>query len=245
MSEKLVQGHTMKAFDEEMAELNKLVLVAAAKARDQLAQALHSLEEEDTALARKVVLRDKEIDAMELQADEAVFHIIARRQPVAKDLRDILAVSKMMMDVERIGDEARHLARLTLAFYEGDYSPPNYRLLSDIPKLVQFVDGMLAKAMAAFEQDDAELALEVLRLDAELDDEMKAALRRLSTYLLEDARSVGHVVETTLGLRGVERIGSHAAYIARHLIFLIKGRDVRHERLEDVERAVEGDIQAH
>jgi phosphate transport system protein len=239
MSEKLVTGHTMRAFDEEMSTLNKLVLEAAAKARDQLAQALYSLEEEDAERARKVVLRDKEIDAMELEADDAVFHIIARRQPVAKDLRDLLAVSKIMVDVERIGDEARRLARLTLAFYDGDYSPPNYRLLSDIPKLAQFVDGMVDKAIGAFERDDARLALEVLHLDAELDEEMKDALRRLSTYLLEDARSVGHVVKITLGLRGVERIGSHAAYIARHVIFLVKGRDVRHEKLEDVERVLQ------
>lgn len=238
MSDKLVSGHTLRDFDKEMSALNRLVLHAGAMARSQLAQALYSLEEEDTELAREVMLRDKEIDALELEVDDKVFHIIARRQPVAKDLRDLLAVSKMMLDQERIGDEARRLAGLTLAFYDGDYSPPSHRLLSDIPKLVRFVDGMLSKAMQAFEEDDPQIALEVLRLDAQLDNEMKAALRRLSTYLLEDARSVGHVVEVTLGLRGVERIGSHAAYIARHVIFLVKGRDVRHENLEQVEREV-------
>jgi len=239
MSEKQVSGHTMRDFDQEMSTLNGLVLDAAAKARDQLAQALNSLEEEDTELAREVVLRDMEIDALELEVDDLVFHIIARRQPVAKDLRDILAVSKMMLDVERIGDEARRLARLTLAFYDGDNSPPSYSQLSDIPRLVKFVDGMLARAMLAFQEDDTRIALEVLRLDARLDDEMKAALRRLSTYLLEDARSVGHVVEITQGLRGVERIGSHAAYIARHVIFLVKSQDVRHENLEQVENVLE------
>ncbi len=240
MSDKRVRGHTLQEFDREMSALNGLVLKAAAKARKNLAQAIQSLEEKDTELARQVVLRDKEIDALELEVDEKVLQIIARRQPVAKDLRDLLAVSKMMSDVERIGDETRRLARLTLAFYSGDCSPPCDQLLRDIPKLARFVDGMLAKAMQAFEDDDARMALEVLRMDVQLDNEMRAALRRLSTYLLEDSRSVGHVVKITLGLRGVDRIGSHAAYIARHVIFLIKGQDVRHENLEEVEREIEG-----
>jgi len=240
MSEKMVTGHTMKPFDEEMTALNRVVIQAAAKARDQLAQALHALDEEDIDLARQVIVRDKEIDALELQADDAVLRIIARRQPVAKDLRDLLAVSKIITDIERIGDEARQLARLTVTFYDDDARPPNYRLLIDIHKLGHFVDAMLAKAMRAFAEDEAQLAVEVLRLDVELGEEMKSALRRLSTYLLEDARSVGHVVHTTLGLRGVERIGSHAAYIARHIIFLIEGCDVRHEPLEEVEKAIGG-----
>ena len=241
MSEKIVAGHTLKPFDEELAALNQLVIQAADKARDQLGQALHALDEEDIALARQVIARDKEIDALELQADDEVFHIIARRQPVAKDLRDLLAVSKMITDIERIGDEARQLARFTMTFYDDNTSPPNYRLLDDIQKLGRFVDTMLAKAMRAFAEDDVQLAVEVLRMEMELNEEMKSALRRLSTYLLEDARSVGHLVHVTLGLRGVERIGSHAAYIARHIIFLIKGRDVRHEPLEEVERAIRGD----
>lgn len=238
MSDKLVSGHTMQDFDEEMSALYNLVLQAASKARNQLAQALYSLEEEDTDLARQVVLRDQEIDAIELEVDDKVFHIIARRQPVATDLRAVLAVSKIMLDVERIGDQARRLARLTLTFYDGSFSPPNYRLLSDISKMVKFVDSMLAIAMRAFETDDAQVALEVLRHESQLVNEMKAALRRLSTYLLEDARSVGHVVEITLGLRGVERVGNHAAHIARHIIFLVKGKDIRHEDLETVERSI-------
>ena len=143
MSEKMVAGHTMKPFDEEMTTLNRVVIQAAAKARDQLAQALHALDEEDIDLARQVIVRDKEIDAMELQADDAVFRIIARRQPVANDLRDLLAVSKMITDIERVGDEARQLARLTVTFYDDDARPPNYRLLDDIHKLGHFVDTML------------------------------------------------------------------------------------------------------
>lgn len=239
MSEKMVTGHTLKSFDEEMLELNRLVNEAAIKARDQLAEALHALDEEAIDLARQVIMRDKEIDSMELDADNAVFHIIARHQPVAKDLRQLLAVSKMMTDLEHIGDEARELARLTLTFYDDDASSPNYRLLSDIHKLGRFVDDMLAKAMCAYAEDEVDLALQVLRLNEDLREEMIAALRRLSTYLLEDARSVGHVVHINLGLRGVEKIGSHAAYIARHVIFLITGLDVRHESLEEVKRNLE------
>lgn len=239
MSEKLVTGHTLKDYDQELSELNGLILLAAKKAREQLAEALNCLEEEDTELARDVILRDKEIDDLERAVDEKVFHIIALRQPVAKDLRDLLSVDKVMQDLERIGDEARRLAQTCLVFYDGDDSnPPNYSLLHDIPKLGQFVDRMLASAMQSFEQEDPRVALEVLHLDIQLDSEMKAALRRLSTYLLDDARRVGHVVEITLCLHGVERIGRHAAYIARHVIFLVTGQDVRHEDIQEVERIV-------
>ncbi len=238
MTEKMVTGHTIRAFDEELSKLNRLVLDAAEKARDQLSKAVRSFEEEDIDSAHKVIVRDKEIDAMEIQADDTVFHIIARLQPVAKDLRNLLAVSKIMTDIERIGDEARRLARLTLTLYDSDANPPSDGLIRDIPKLVKFVDGMVEKAMRAFADDDARLALEVLRLDVERENEMKAALRRLSTYLLEDARSVGHVVDIAFGLRGIDRIGIHAAYIARHAIFLSEGRDVRHQPVDNVERSL-------
>ena len=153
---------------------------------------------------------------------------------MARDLREVLAVQKIVSDLERIGDQARRLARLTLLFYEGDNSPPNYRLINDIPKLSNLVAGMLESALTAFDKLDPMLALEVIRADAELDEEMRSALRRLSTYLMEDSRSVGHVVDIAIGLRAVERIGGHTKYIANHTIFLITGKDVRHNSLEEV-----------
>ncbi|HXK56232.1 MAG TPA: phosphate signaling complex protein PhoU, partial [Gammaproteobacteria bacterium] len=225
----MTDGHTVTSYNDELNQLNRYVMDMAALVRKQLAESIRTLEDEDVEAAKEVVRRDQEVDAIELEADDRIVHIIAKRQPVARDLREIMAVGKIVTDLERIGDQARRIARLTLYFYEKDNSPPNYRLLSDIPKLAQLVDGMLETAILAFDRLDAGLALDVMRKDAALADEMIGAQRRLSTYLMEDARSIGHVVDITLGLRALERIGGHSKYIARHTIYLINGKDVRHE----------------
>jgi phosphate transport system protein len=231
----MTDGHTVKSFNDELNQLNQYVMDMAVLVREQIAESIRTLEEEDVEAAKQVVERDQEVDSMELEADDRIVHILAKRQPVARDLREVMAVGKIISDLERIGDQARRIARLTLYFYDnGSSNPPNFRLISDIPKLAQLVDSMLEKAIAAFEQLDADLALDVIRRDAELADEMVAAQRRLSTYLMEDSRSIGHVVDITLGLRALERIGGHAKYIARHAIYLVKGKDVRHESLENV-----------
>ena len=230
----MTDGHTVKSYNDELNQLNQYVLDMAMLVRSQIADAVQTLEDEDAEQAQEVVNRDQEVDAIELKVDDLIIHLIAKRQPMAKDLREMLAVGKIVSDLERIGDQARRIARLTQHFYDGDNSPPNFGLLSDIPKLARLADGMLERAITAFEQLDTELALEVIRRASELDEEMKYALRKLSTYLMEDSRSVGHVVDITLALRAIERMGGHTRYIARHTIFLVKGKDVRHEPLEKV-----------
>lgn len=234
--EEITSGHTIKSYDRELRMLHQTVVDAGRQVEMQIVQAVKSLEDEDLDSANEVVLQDKDIDSIELQVDDQIIHIIARRQPMAKDLREIIAVGKIMSDLERIGDQARRIARLTLHFYDSDNSPPGYALVADIPRLALQVVEMVHKAVDAFADLDSRLAFEVIRMNSRLDEEMKAALRRLSTYLMEDARSVGHVVDITLGLRALERIGSHAAYVARHTIFLVKGKDVRHEDPETVQR---------
>jgi phosphate transport system protein len=240
MMSELTEGHIVKRYNDELEELNQMVIKMAGLVRGQIRDATTTLEEEDAAAAHLVVKRDRAIDALEVEIDDKILHLIAKRQPVAKDLRELLAVGKIVSDLERIGDQARRLARLTILFYEGDNSLPNHQLITDIPKLAKLVDSMVEKSMLAFETLDPGLALEVIRTEGELDEEMKSALRRLSTFLLEDARSVGYVVDITLTLRALERIGGHAKYIARHSIFLVKGRDVRHESLERVTAEVVG-----
>ncbi len=233
MSE-LTDGHIVKRYNDELEELNQMAIKMAGLVRRQIRDASRTLQDEDVDSAHIVVERDKAIDGLEVEIDDKILHLIAKRQPVAKDLREVLAVGKIVSDLERIGDQARRLARLTILFYDGDHSPPNYQLIADIPKLAKLVDSMVEKSILSFEKLSPELALEVVRMEGELDEEMKSALRRLSTFLLEDARSVGYVVDITLTLRALERIGGHAKYIARHSIFLVKGKDVRHESLEEV-----------
>ncbi|PLY17062.1 MAG: phosphate transport system regulatory protein PhoU [Sedimenticola sp.] len=234
----MTDGHTVKSFNSDMNRLHQLVLRISELARNQITDAVQCLEDEDISLAREVISKDQEINALDVKADEEVIRIIAKRQPMARDLREIMTINKIVADIERVGDLARRVARLTLHFYDGNNNPPNSHLLSDIPKIAAYADLMLEKAVRAFDELDPELALEVIKMDADLNEEFRSSLRRLSTYLMEDARSVGHVTDVVLGLRSLERIGSHAKNIARYVVFLVKGKDVRHESLEVVSAEV-------
>ncbi len=237
----MTDGHIVSRYNKELHHLHQLVIRISEMAREQLRQAVQTLVEEDVETARHVMEQDRQINALDIQADEEIFRLIAKRQPMARDLREIMTVSKIVSDLERIGDQARRIARLTVYFYGGDKNPPNNQLLSDLPRMVESVDRTVELAIQAFDELDLEIALEVMRRDARMDDEFKAALRRLSTYLMEDSRSVGNVIDVVLGLRSMERISSYARNIARYVVFLVKGKDVRHEGLEELEREVSED----
>ena len=228
----MTDGHTVKSYNAELKNLHQLVIQISELARAQIADAIQCLEEEDVSMAREVISRDKEINALDLKAEEEVVRIIAKRQPMAKDPREIMTINKIVSDLERVGDLARRVARMTLHFYEGSSNPPNSHLLSDLPKIAAYADLMLEKAISAFDTLDVDLAVEVVKMEADLSEEFRSALRRLSTYLMEDARSVGHVTDVVLGMRSLERIGGHAKNIARYVVYLVKGKDVRHESAE-------------
>jgi phosphate transport system protein len=230
----MTDGHTVRAYNDEMNHLHGIVLEIGRLARRQIRDAVQTLEDEDLDEAREVILRDREINDLDIKADDEIVRIIARRQPVARDLRKIITVGKIVSDLERVGDQARKIARLTLHFYEGNGVPPNQQLLSDIPKIAGFVDSLVGESVEAFDELDLGKACDVIQQASRLEDEFRAALRRLSTYVMEDARSVGMAADVVLGLRALERIGGHAKNIAGYVVFLVKGKDVRHESLEVV-----------
>ena len=230
--------HIVRQFDGELEQLHQLVLKLGALARDQLQRAVKTLGDEDPKAAREVIHRDRQVNDLDVQADDEMIRILARRQPVARDLREVITFSKVVCDLERVGDEARKIALLTIHLYDNDTSPPNGQILRDIHTMAAYVDRMLDKCLYSFDQLDLQAALEVLRMDLELDNEFRSCLRRLSTFLMEDSRSVGHVIDVVLGIRAVERIGGHAKNIAGHVVFLATGKDVRHENLETVAREI-------
>jgi phosphate transport system protein len=230
----LTGGHTVHAFSDELSHLTELVLKQGALGRDQLHRAVQTLKDEDPKAAGHVIDRDREMNDLDVQADDEIIRVIAKRQPVAKDLRDIMVVQKTIVDLERVGDEARKVANLTIHLFDVDKSPPNGQLLRDIFTMAEDVDQMLDKALRAFETQDLDLALEVIREDDELYEEFRSSLRRLSTYLMEDARCVGHIVDIVLVLRALERIGGHAKNIAGYVIYLVIGTNVRHKTPEAI-----------
>jgi phosphate transport system protein len=228
---KLISGHTVQAFNEELETINGLVVELGELGLDQLRRAVQTLKDEDTKSAGQVIDRDQKLNDLDIRADEEIIRLIAKRQPMAKDLRDVLTVQKTVSDLERVGDEARKIAKLTIHFFDSGKNPPSKEILQDIYNMAESVDRMLQVSLEAFSGLDLAKALDVIRTDEKLYEEFRSSLRRLSTFIMEDARSVGHVVDIVLALRALERIGGHAKNIGGYVIFLVTGKDVRHEDL--------------
>jgi phosphate transport system protein len=175
-----------------------------------------------------MIARDSEINAVDVDIDERLVLLIAKRQPLARDLRELMTVSKITTDLERCGDQIRKVGTLTVRLYDTDQPPPNAKLLEDIFMLAELAGDMLHRVLEAFDRLDLELAADVVTRQARVDEGYEAALRRLATYVMEDSRNIGHTIQITLALRAVERIGGHAKNIAGHLVYLATGEDVRH-----------------
>ena len=231
-------GHTVKRFDGEMAHLTQLVLEIGRLVLDQIKRALHALQEEDPENAREVIERDKQVNELDVRIDEEIVKLLARRQPVASDLRDIITVSKTVTDLERVGDEIRKIGLLVERLYENATPSPNHSLLRDINSMATYAASMLRQSLESFNEVDAAKAVHVIHRDRKIEEMFQDALRRLTTYIMEDSRNVGHAVEIVLGLRALERIGGHAKNIAGYVIYFTTGKDVRHEDLETIESEI-------
>lgn len=230
-------GHIFKRYDSEMRHLHTLVVQMGELAVAQLCEAVNTLKRQDVERARWVIENDRKLNDLDVKADDEVVRIIALRQPMARDLREIIAVSKIIAELERSGDEARKIAGLTIRFCADDKAKaPAERILQDIYSLSEYVGGMLTAVMAAFDDLDLNKALEVLGKGLKLDDQLQSSLRHLSTFVMEDARNIGHFVDIVLGIRALERFGNHAKNIAGHIVFIKHGTDVRHEGVESIMR---------
>ena len=229
------EEHIFKRFDQELADLNGIVLRMGGLVEDQIAKAMNSLRDGDVEAARQVVARDHVVNFLDVQADEQIVNLLALRQPVGKDLRMILSLGKSVTDLERIGDEAERIARMTIDIYSSDNPPPDPLLLSDTFRMSTLATRMLHDVLDALARLDVDKAIQVARGDTELDHEFQAALRRLSTYIMEDARNVGHIINVTFIIKSLERIGDHSKNIAEYVVFLVKGKDVRHVSPESID----------
>jgi len=232
--------HTVKSYDQELSDLNTLVLRMGGLVQEQLERAMQALRESDVDLARDVIARDHVVNFMDVQADERTVNLLARRQPMGRDLRTIMSLEKSVTDLERVGDEAERIARMTIHLVESGRPQPSPKLLRDTYGMARLAGIMLKDALDALARLDVDLALEVAKGDAELDGEFQSALRRLATFLMEDSRNVGHVINVTLVLKSIERIGDHAKNIAEYVVYLVKGKDVRHVSPESLERDLLG-----
>ncbi|WP_350560383.1 phosphate signaling complex protein PhoU [Psychrobacter sp. CAL346-MNA-CIBAN-0220] len=228
--------HISKSFDQDLDEAIRLFLYMGESAASQVAKAIHALTDKNKAMAQEVIDMDFDINRMEMELDEHILLLVAKRQPAASDLRLVMAISKGVVDLERIGDEAVKIAQMAIKITAQGNAPCGY---AEVQHLSNQVRLMVHNALEAFSRSNAEQAFEVMRNDTLVNDEYQSALRSLMTYIMEDSKHVSKVINIMWVLRALERIGDHAQNVAELVINSISGQDVRHSDYAQVEKAVQ------
>ncbi|MBI2801365.1 MAG: phosphate signaling complex protein PhoU [Gammaproteobacteria bacterium] len=228
--------HISHQFDKELEDIRSKVLAMGGLVEELLSQLLEALSKTDIELAEQVAASDYKVNDMEVDIDGECTAILLRRQPAASDLRLVLAVSKIITDLERVGDEVKKVARVVTNIVTTG-SPRSYYV--GVLGMGYHVRRMLRAALDAFARMDTQAAIEVSQEDQEVDKELEAVMRQLITYMMEDPRSIRGVLDAVLAARAFERIGDHADNICENAIFLVEGKDVRHVALEDLKQQLQ------
>jgi phosphate transport system protein len=229
--------HTYKQFDVDLEMVRARVLEMGGLVEEQVNRAIDALIDGDVKAAEEVIATDHMVNSLEVGTDEACTQIIALRQPTASDLRLILTIIKTITDLERIGDEATKIARYALRVYESDrIVTPRY---SEIKYMAGLALKMLRESLDAFARLDVSAAAAVARQDMEVDEEFHLITRHLITYMMEDPRTISTFIDLMFVVKAIERIGDHAKNISEYVVFMVKGKDVRHTSLEELEKEVQ------
>jgi phosphate transport system protein len=229
--------HTSKQFNTELESVRSLVLQMGGLVEEQVVNAIEALLDTKPDLADEVIAKDLQVNAMEVEIDEACAHIIVRRQPTASDLRMVMTVIKTINDLERIGDEAKKIARMSKQIHGTDrLTRPRFIEISVTSKIVL---EMLRKSLDAFALLDASTAAQVPRQDELVDEAFGTCMRYLITFMMEDPRTISTSLDVLFTAKAIERIGDHAKNMAEYVIYMVKGKDVRHTSLEEIEREIE------
>jgi phosphate transport system protein len=230
-------NHISEQFDNDLRKVTSHMMEMGGIVEQQVERAIAALVEGDSEGADKIIERDKSVNNMEIVIDEECTNIIARRQPAAGDLRLVVSISKTVADLERIGDEASRIAKMALSLSNSDGDSP--RGYVEVRHIGNMVKQMVHDALDAFIRLDIEAAVSVAGKDKEVDREYGSAMRELVTYMMEDPRTIGRVMDVIWSLRALERIGDHARNIAEHVVYTVLGRDVRHASISDMQEAIE------
>jgi phosphate transport system protein len=213
-----------RPFDEELKDLKEKLLEMASRAEEQIGRAVRSLKDRKEDLACQVLDYEEAINRLDIEIDEAAMRILALRQPMAADLRFITSAMKIGSDLERIGDLAVNIAERTLEILKS----PQLKPLIDIPRMAEMVQNMVRDAINAFVNGDADLAKNVCERDDEVDHLNNQVFRELLTYMLEDASTIHRAVDLILVGRHLERIADHATNIGEDVIYMVKGKTIKH-----------------
>tara|TARA_B100000676_G_scaffold304969_1_gene358181 strand:+ start:1629 stop:2342 length:714 start_codon:yes stop_codon:yes gene_type:complete len=224
--------HSSSQFNEALESIRNNLMEMGGLVEKQVVDALQSLLQADSGLAQKVLDTEDKVDKLEMLIDEECTKVLALRQPAASDLRLIIAVTKAVSDLERIGDESAKIARMGQQLAEEGESPRGY---VEVRHIGNHVRNMLRDTLDAFARFDAKKALAVAAEDNEVDLEYRSAMRSLVTFMMEDPRAISRILNIIWSLRALERIGDHARNIGEQVIYLVEGKDVRHISVDEIE----------
>jgi phosphate transport system protein len=228
--------HLSTQFDSELTAISTRVMELGGLVESQIRQAIYALSQFSVEVANEVTANEAHVNAMEVEIDHLLSSIIARRQPTARDLRLLIAISKTTANLERVGDEAEKIARMVRRIIQSGAprSLPSLelRVASDL------ASGLLNKALDAFARLDVNAAVSILKEDDLIDAEFDGFVRKLITYMMEDPRMISPSLDLLFLAKAIERIGDHAKNIAEFIIYVVKGEDVRHSSMEKIESVI-------
>ncbi len=232
----VTKEHISKQFDADLEEVRTRVLQMGGFVEQQIEHAIEALTNGDEELIEQVISYDHRVNAMEVSIDEICNQIIARRQPTASDLRMIMMVIKTITDLERIGDEAEKIARMARLIYAADrMHMPRF---VEIKHMASMAMDMVHKALDSFARLDLNTAAQIVRQDDLVDEEFRSIMRQLITFMMEDPRKISTSIEILFVAKAIERIGDHAKNMSEYVVYMVKGKDVRHVTAEEIEREV-------
>ena len=222
--------HISRQFNEELEDIRNKVMQMGGIVESQLGRAIKALVEGNTTLAKQVVTDDYRVNALEVEIDEECTRIVARRQPAASDLRLVMAVIKTITDLERIGDEAKRVARMVEEELNGAMAEDVRHELEHMGNLVR---EMLQMVLDAFARTDVETAVRVVKFDNRVDVKYVSITRQLMTYMAQDPKSIPRILNILWAARAMERMGDRCGNIAEYIFYLVHGRDIRHTEVDD------------
>jgi phosphate transport system protein len=221
------EHHTVASFDEDLGAISKLISDMGDLARSMVAGSTRALLNSDNALAQRVVSDDAIMDARQRELDDRAITLIAKRQPMANDLRHIMTVLKIAGDLERIGDLAKNIAKRALAVASEAYPKP---LMTGMRHMTEMVQNQLKDVLDALTTRDADKAMKVWHSDQQVDAMYNSLFRELLTYMMEDPRNIGLCTHFLFGAKNIERIGDHTTNIAENVYYLVHGVPLADDR---------------
>lgn len=226
--------HISERFNNELEDIRNKVLIMGGLVERQIELAIEAYSTGNLELAEQVIKQDNDVDSLEIAIDQECTQILALRQPTAFDLRMLITVIKIIHEIERVGDKAEKIAEMAIKLNGSDTKLSPYEL----EHMAVLVKGMLHDSLDAFARMTVDSVPSITALDINVDREYDSILRQLITKMMEDPRNITRTLDVLWTVRALERIGDHACYICEHLVYMIKGEDVRHLSQEELEKRV-------